>query len=87
MRMFRSGGETLFENLDYIEDYINGFKGLPKENVLKFYFKDGSFAAVRPSGTEPKLKIYYAIRGENESVARDTLDRIRASFEAVINRA
>ena len=33
-------------------------KGYDKSNVLKYYYDDGSFVAVRPSGTEPKCKIY-----------------------------
>ena len=40
------------------KDYSLGIDGLPKSNVLKFFFADGSTMVVRPSGTEPKLKIY-----------------------------
>ena len=40
------------------KDYSLGIEGLPKSNVLKFAFADGSTMVVRPSGTEPKLKIY-----------------------------
>ena len=40
------------------KDYSLGIDGLPKSNVLKFAFEDGSTMVVRPSGTEPKLKIY-----------------------------
>ncbi len=40
------------------KDYSLGIDGLPKSNVLKFFFRDGSTMVVRPSGTEPKLKIY-----------------------------
>jgi phosphoglucomutase len=85
MRSFRNGGENLFKDVDYIEDYINGFKGLPKENVLKFYFIDGSFAAVRPSGTEPKLKVYYAIRANGKEAAASRLEEIRKVFDGVVN--
>lgn len=42
-----------------IEDYQNGLYGMPKQNLLKFYFNDGSWFAVRPSGTEPKIKFYF----------------------------
>ena len=37
---------------------------LPKSNVLRFVFEDGSFVAIRPSGTEPKCKFYYNIKGK-----------------------
>ena len=40
------------------KDYSKGIDGLPKSNVIKFIFEDGSTMVVRPSGTEPKLKIY-----------------------------
>ncbi len=47
-------------------DYSRGISGLPKENVLKFILKDQSWIAVRPSGTEPKIKIYYSLKGKDE---------------------
>ncbi len=46
-------------------DYREGADGLPKSNVLKFMLSDGWFA-VRPSGTEPKIKFYYGLSGGNE---------------------
>ena len=54
------GGSEVEKVLDYNE----GIDGLPKSNVLKFMMQDGWFA-VRPSGTEPKIKFYYAFSGEN----------------------
>ena len=39
---------------------------LPKSNVLKFFLKDGSTIAIRPSGTEPKCKFYYGAVGKTE---------------------
>ena len=49
-------------------DYNAGIDGLPKSDVLKFILKDGS-VTVRPSGTEPKLKIYISVTAENEQKA------------------
>lgn len=43
-------------------DYLNGVNGLPKSNVIKFTFEDESTMVVRPSGTEPKLKIYRSFK-------------------------
>lgn len=43
-----------------VRDYLNDDTGLPKSNVLKFFFDGGWFAA-RPSGTEPKIKFYYEV--------------------------
>lgn len=49
--------------------------GFVAADVIKFYLKDGSWIAVRPSGTEPKCKFYYCIKGENQS-------EVEAKFKA-----
>ena len=59
MVRFRNEGRSLFDGVKEVIDYKNGVDNLPKENVLKFVFDDGSWLAVRPSGTEPKIKVYY----------------------------
>lgn len=61
-------GETVTVN-----DYACGINGLPAANVLKYCFDDGSWVAVRPSGTEPKLKIYYSIKGKDRREASSRL--------------
>ncbi len=43
---------------------------LPKSNVLKYYLEDGSWIAARPSGTEPKCKFYFSIKGLDASDAQ-----------------
>ncbi len=40
------------------KDYLKGVDGLPKSNVLKLWMEDGSVVVIRPSGTEPKIKVY-----------------------------
>lgn len=50
-------------------DYAYGLDGLPKSNVLKFLLEDCCSIVVRPSGTEPKLKVYISVSAENKSVA------------------
>ena len=52
-----------------IEDYNEGYLDFPKSNVLRYILEDGSFIAVRPSGTEPKYKIYYSLVAKNEKDA------------------
>ena len=44
---------------------------LPKSNVLKYYLDDGSWIAARPSGTEPKCKFYFSIKGNDQQDASD----------------
>ncbi|MFK4165311.1 phospho-sugar mutase [Paenibacillus lautus] len=49
--------------LSETEDFSLGLYGLPRENVLKFHLADGSWFCLRPSGTEPKIKLYFAVQG------------------------
>ena len=49
---------------------------LYKSNVLKFYFEDGMWIVFRPSGTEPKLKIYFSVIGTNPRDAEDKLNKV-----------
>lgn len=78
MAKMRAAGGSLFEGNVKVLDYSKGIDGLPTENVLKYIFDDGSFVAVRPSGTEPKLKAYYSVRGENKEQASEKLSGFRA---------
>ena len=49
-----------------MEDSKEETLDFPVSDVIKFYLEDGSFIAVRPSGTEPKCKFYYCVRGNGE---------------------
>ncbi|OPH51352.1 phosphoglucomutase [Paenibacillus ferrarius] len=59
-----------------LEDYVKGVDGLPIENVLKFKLEDGSWFCLRPSGTEPKIKFYFAVKGSTGPAAAEQLDGI-----------
>jgi len=48
-----------------------GFGTLPTSNVLKYVLEDGSWIAIRPSGTELKIKIYYSVKGTNAVIAEN----------------
>ncbi|EAD9709308.1 phospho-sugar mutase [Listeria monocytogenes] len=50
---------------------------LPKENVLKFHLNDNAWFAIRPSGTEPKCKIYFQTIGETEEIATKAMDELK----------
>ncbi len=84
MTNMRENGQSLFDNIKDILDYSKGIDNLPKENVLKYTFTDGSWMAVRPSGTEPKLKVYYSMCGETREVATEKLEGVRAILKKEI---
>lgn len=52
-----------------ILDYNNGIDGLPKSNVLKYILDDGCSVVIRPSGTEPKIKIYISVSASSKADA------------------
>lgn len=84
METLREKGTALMPGIDRISDYKDGIEGLPKTNVLK-YWMGGSWIAVRPSGTEPKIKIYYSVRGDDKEAAQKLLEERRAVIAAIIN--
>ena len=84
MTNMRENGKSLFDNIKDVLDYSKGIDDLPKENVLKYTFTDGSWIAVRPSGTEPKLKVYYSMCGETKEAATEKLENIRAILKKEI---
>ena len=53
---------------------------LPKSNVLKYHLEDGSWVCLRPSGTEPKIKFYFGIVGENREDSFQKLNSLQNSF-------
>ena len=62
-------------------DFEKGIGGLPKENVLKYRLVGGGWFAIRPSGTEPKIKFYYSLRGKNEEEALRLFGAYRSRLE------
>ena len=48
-----------------LTDLVSELKGFTKSDVLKYYLEDGSWIAIRPSGTEPKCKFYFCIKGDS----------------------
>lgn len=82
---FRNKGKELLPDIKEIVDFKDGIRDLPKENVLKYIFNDGSWMAVRPSGTEPKIKVYYSIVDPDKSKAKVRLEEIRQTISSIIN--
>lgn len=86
MSYFREKGKALFDGVSEIVDFSVGVRDLPKENVLKYIFSDGSWLAVRPSGTEPKIKIYYSIVDKSKQNAQARLEKIRTLVKEIIEK-
>lgn len=84
MTDFRKKGTALFAGIEKVIDYSRGIDDLPIENVLKFVWGDGSWLAVRPSGTEPKIKVYYSVRDKNRDNAQARLAEIREKIKNII---
>ncbi|MCY1716537.1 phospho-sugar mutase [Microbacterium sp. SL62] len=67
-----------------IDDLLLGVDGLPPGDVLRLWLDDGSRLIVRPSGTEPKLKLYLDVRGSSAKKARRRLEALRAGAEELL---
>jgi phosphoglucomutase len=66
-------------------DYLPGLDGLPPENVLKFLLEDGSWFCLRPSGTEPKIKVYFAVRGDSQAEASAAITKLTQEVMARVD--
>ena len=70
MAAFRQGISTFGgKAVEKVLDYSAGLDGLPKADVLKFYLDGGTTLVIRPSGTEPKLKLYLSVTAKDEAEA------------------
>ena len=74
------GGQAVAE----VKDYQQGLDGLPKANVLKYMFADGGWMAVRPSGTEPKIKFYYSLKGSSMEEAAKRVAALQQAVKAFL---
>ena len=85
---FRENYIKEFNNTKVVDlkDYQKGIDDLPKSNVLKYFLEDGSWIAVRPSGTEPKLKFYVAVKGQDESECAGKIANIESDINKIIDQ-
>lgn len=68
-----------------ITDYLLDLTGLPKENVLKLNLEGGSWVAFRPSGTEPKFKIYFSSVDQSIDRSKEKCERMKNQILEIIN--
>ncbi len=66
-----------------VEGRVEQLEGFVKSNVLKYFLDDGSWIAVRPSGTEPKVKIYYCVKGNSAEDAAAKAKVYQAAMKAI----
>ncbi|NHM31831.1 phospho-sugar mutase [Neobacillus terrae] len=94
---FRSEPLTKLGNLEVhsTEDYLTSLRvtglkeeaiDLPKSNVLKYTFKDGSWVCLRPSGTEPKVKFYFGINSSSLEESQRKLKEIERDFMELVDQ-
>jgi len=82
MQKFRT--EKLPFDIEKMIDYSSGIDGLPKSDVLKFFLSDWGWFAVRPSGTEPKIKFYFGVVGSSKQSANELLGKIEADVWRIL---
>ena len=70
--------------VDKCIDYLHGYEGIPASNVLIFHMKDGSWFAMRPSGTEPKIKFYYYAKNTEQEEAAAAVRDMRTAVDQMV---
>lgn len=60
--------------------------GLPKSNVLYYELEDSAWCCVRPSGTEPKIKLYMGIKGKNQKEAEEKLEILKEKMLELVTK-
>ena len=77
----RALGDTEVTSFD---DLAAGIPGLPVDNILRIVTADGSRVMIRPSGTEPKLKVYLDVRGESRADAAAKVEALDAALRELL---
>ena len=71
--------------VEAVVDYATGVNGLPSANVIEFDLEGGNKAIVRPSGTEPKIKLYIFAKGADAAEADELMDKIEADGRELLS--
>lgn len=76
--------ELAGKKITTVNDYGKGLDGLPKSDVLKYLMEDNCSVVVRPSGTEPKLKMYISVSAKTKEEAKEIEQRIVSELNAFV---
>lgn len=87
MEHFRTTAPTVVAGIEVVEslDYSKGIENLRPENVLKYKLADGSWFCLRPSGTEPKIKVYFAVKGNSNEDATARMNAIQNAIMQIVD--
>lgn len=89
MKTLRSS-KSPFSDTEKVTDYKTpvpaekGFGMLPTSDMIIYTLKDGSWIAVRPSGTEPKIKIYYSLKAKDKKAAEKRCEKVQAEIKTLL---
>ena len=89
MEAFRNGKPQSFGRFTVKKciDYLKGYEGIPASNVLIYHMTDGNWFAMRPSGTEPKIKFYYYAKSmDNEKEAKDAVKDMKEAVGEMVEK-
>ncbi|MBO7710815.1 MAG: phospho-sugar mutase [Lachnospiraceae bacterium] len=86
MDAFRDGKPDHFGKfkVEKTTDYINGYEDIPASNVLRFDLGEGTWFAMRPSGTEPKIKFYYYSVADTKDKSAKTVEEMKEAVDGLI---
>ncbi len=87
MKYFRENLPTSVAGakVDKVIDYIGGYEDIPAQNAIRLFLDNGSWFAIRPSGTEPKIKFYFYSNQDSRENALLVNQKIKEEIFALIN--
>ena len=67
------------------DDFLEGVVSFPKEDILRYYLEDGTRVIARPSGTEPKVKVYIDTEGATSAEAQLRLTEVESDINELVS--
>ena len=68
-----------------LNDFLEGMGGFQKEDILRYYLDDGTRVITRPSGTEPKVKVYIDTEGATSAEAQSKLTEVESDINELVS--